>query len=76
MYNFLKSKTFWSIVFMFLYNGYAAISGQLPPDLTVIINAVVGMLATYFHVAGVNNAAVASAQATAGQSAPVIKSGQ
>lgn len=60
-YNFLKSRTFWTIVFTFAYNGYAAISGQLPADLTVVVNALAGMLATYFHVSGVENAALASA---------------
>jgi hypothetical protein len=60
-YSIWKSRTFWTIVFTFAYNGYAAISGQLPTDVTVVINAIAGMLATYFHVAGVQNAALASA---------------
>ena len=60
-YSIFKSRTFWTLVFTFLYNGYAAISGQLPADVTVIVNAVVGILAGYFHVAGVQQAALASA---------------
>lgn len=59
-YSFWKSRTFWVIVFTFAYNGYAAISGQLPADVTVVVNAAVGLLATYFHIDGVNKAAVSS----------------
>jgi hypothetical protein len=65
-----KSRTFWLIVFAFVYNGYAAISGQLPGSVTVIVDAVLGTLQALFHLAGVNNAAVASANAqkpTSGQ---------
>jgi hypothetical protein len=61
-YSLLKSRTFWLIVFAFLYNGYAAISGQLPASATVVIDLVFGALQSYFHVSGVQNAAVASAQ--------------
>lgn len=57
-YSIFKSRTFWTIVITFLYNGYAAISGQLPADVTVILNAVFGMLATYFHYAGVQSATI------------------
>jgi hypothetical protein len=60
-YSLLKSRTFWLIVFAFVYNGFAAISGQVPPSITLVVDAVLGALQTIFHLAGVNNAAVASA---------------
>ena len=65
-YNIFKSRTFWLIVFAFLYNGYAAISGQLPVAATVVIDAIVGVLQTVFHVAGVQNAAKAANSTSAG----------
>ena len=64
-YSFLKSRTFWTIVVQFLSNGFLAISGNFNPTVVLLVNAALGSLATYFHDAGVNNAAVASAQATA-----------
>lgn len=62
-YDIFKSRTLWSLVFIFLYNGYAAISGQLPADVTVIINALVAVLASYFHVDGVKTATLNGAMA-------------
>lgn len=49
-YSLLRSKTFWTLVVMFLYNGYAAISGQLPGDVTVIVNIIFTALGSYFHL--------------------------
>lgn len=55
-YNLLKSRTFWSFVVMFLVNGYAAISGNVPAGADVVINLVLTTLGSYFHLAGVQNA--------------------
>jgi hypothetical protein len=66
-YSLLKSRTFWVIVIAFLYNGYVAISGQVPANYTVIIDAVFGILQTFFHYQGVDKAATTSA--TLGQKA-------
>lgn len=49
-YSLFRSKTFWTIVATFLFNGFAAISGQLPPDATLIVNAIFGILASVFHL--------------------------
>lgn len=49
-YNLFKSKTFWTLVVMFLVNGFAAISGQLSPDWVVVINAVLTGVASIFHL--------------------------
>jgi hypothetical protein len=75
-YNIFKSRTVWLIVFAFLYNGFAAISGQLPVSITVVVNGLFGILQAYFHVAGVQNAAVASASASVSAGQPVPTSGQ
>lgn len=49
-YNFLKSRTFWTIVVMFCVNGYAAISGQIPSNVDMVVNFALSSLATYFHI--------------------------
>lgn len=45
----LKSRTFWTLVVMFVVNGYAAISKQVPANVDVIANVLLSMLASYFH---------------------------
>lgn len=49
-YNILKSRTFWTLVVMFVVNGYAAISGHVPAGADTIVNFALTSLATYFHV--------------------------
>lgn len=49
-YNLFKSRTFWSLVVMFVVNGYAAISGQVPSGIDMVINFALTSLATYFHI--------------------------
>jgi hypothetical protein len=49
-YSLLKSKTFWTLVFVFLFNGYNAISGQVPADYSIVINLVLTGLASVFHL--------------------------
>ena len=48
----------------FVVNGYAAISGQVPAGVDMIVNLVLSSLASYFHVVGVKTAALASAGGT------------
>lgn len=59
-YSLLKSRTFWTLVVMFAYNGFAAISSQLSPDLTLIVNFVLGSFATYFHISPSQNYSVSN----------------
>lgn len=78
-YSLLQSKTFWSAVLLFLFNGFNAISGSVPLQYSVPINFVLTALVGYFHLSGVNSAAVTSAQATAATSTGAVatpKSGQ
>ena len=49
-YSLLRSRTFWTLVVVFLYNGYAAISGQLPGNVTVVVDLIFTALASYFHL--------------------------
>ena len=49
-YNILKSRTFWTMVLMFVVNGYASISGQVPAGTDMFINVVLTSLASYFHI--------------------------
>lgn len=60
-YQFLKSKTFWTIVFMFAYNVWQFFEPSVKPQLSSIIDFVLTSAATYFHISGVNAAAVSSA---------------
>lgn len=46
----LRSRTFWTIVMMFLIGGTEAISGLVPDELTTPILFVLGALATYFKL--------------------------
>lgn len=46
----LTSRTFWTIVVMFVINGFAGIHDVIPPALVLPINTFLGLLATYFKV--------------------------
>ena len=48
-YSFLRSKTFWTIVVTFIITGTNGIEGLLPAGSVIYIQAVLSMLATYFH---------------------------
>lgn len=45
----LKSRTFWTIVVMFLTGGVHAVTQFIPADLLVYVEGALGILATYFH---------------------------
>ena len=49
-YSLLRSKTFWTLAFIFVFNGFAAISGSLPAGFTLSVNAVLGVVASVFHL--------------------------
>lgn len=60
-YSLLKSKTFWSAVLLFVFNGFNAISGSIPSAYSVPINFVLTALVGYFHLTGMNASATSSA---------------
>lgn len=49
-YSIFRSKTFYTLVFIFLFNGFAAISTSLPADAVVSVNAILGIVASIFHL--------------------------
>lgn len=48
-YSIFKSRTFWTIVAMFVIGGVNAVVPVLPPDIQTIAMALLGILASYFH---------------------------
>jgi len=46
----LKSRTFWTIVALFIINGVSAIHSSIPANLAPIVDGVLGILAVYFHI--------------------------
>lgn len=49
-YSLIRSRTFWTLVFMFVTNGFLAISGELNPTLVVVVNTMFSVAASYFHL--------------------------
>lgn len=60
-YSILKSKTFYTLLVGFAYNAWQLFSPSVSPQVSAVVDAIFIMLANYFHVKGVNNAAVSSA---------------
>ena len=46
----LKSRTFWTIITMFVIGGLQAISDFLPPNLFLFLNGVLSASAVYFKL--------------------------
>lgn len=49
-YSLLKSKTFWTLVFTFLSNGFLAISGNFNPTTVMAVNGILTIVASVFHL--------------------------
>ena len=49
-YTIFASRTFWTIVVMFVVGGGNAIVGILPADAQAVVMLLLSGLATYFHV--------------------------
>ena len=60
-YDIFKSRTFYTLVFGFLYSVWQLFEPSIPPQYSAVVDLLVVSLANYFHVAGVKNAAVSSA---------------
>jgi hypothetical protein len=50
MLKVVKSRTFWTLVAMFITNGISGIREHLNPGWLTTIDSVLGILAVYFHV--------------------------
>ncbi len=48
--NIFKSRTFWTIVAMFVVGGGNAVVPVLPANIQAVAMFALGALATYFHV--------------------------
>lgn len=48
--NILKSRTFWTVVVAFIFNGFQATSGAFPASVVDVMNTVFSVLTVVFHV--------------------------
>lgn len=46
----LSSRTVWTLVFMFVFNGFQSIAGSLPSGVNDIVNLLLTVLAGYFKL--------------------------
>jgi hypothetical protein len=46
----LKSRTFWTIVVLVLFNGVSSIRNLVAPEYQPILDILLGLAATYFHI--------------------------
>lgn len=48
--KWIYSRTIWTLVFMFVFNGWTAISGEFDPNIALVVNAILAALAGYFRI--------------------------
>ena len=46
----LKSRTFWTIVLLFIVSGVTAVKAFIPTSIQPVVDLVLSALAVYFHV--------------------------
>lgn len=46
----LKSRTFWTLIVLFVVNGVNAIHDSIPATNLQVVDAILGFLITYFHI--------------------------
>jgi len=61
--NFIKSKVFWTAVVIVAINSFPEVKQFIPGGAVDTISALLGLLATYFHVNDVTTIAHAVSQA-------------
>jgi hypothetical protein len=49
-YSILKSRTFWTVVAMFIVGGVNAIAHVLPADLQTVVMGALSLATMYFHI--------------------------
>jgi len=49
-YSLFKSRTFYTILAMFVVAGANAVLPVLPPAVSTVVSAILGIMAVYFHV--------------------------
>lgn len=50
MFKFLKSRTTWTVIVMFLVGGIEAISSYFSPAVLTLLEGLLGAAAIYFRV--------------------------
>lgn len=48
--KWLQSRQMWTLIFMFVFNGWSAISASVDPQIALVINGLLGILAMYFRI--------------------------
>lgn len=51
-YSLLKSRTFWTLIAMFIVGGGNALLPIIPPAYQALAEGLLGILAAYFHKDG------------------------
>lgn len=46
----LKSRTFWTLVVLFVVNGVASVHSMIPAGWVPLVDGFLGVLTIYFHV--------------------------
>lgn len=46
----LKSRTFWTLVVLFIVNGVSGVHEMIPAGWVPLVDTVLGFLTVYFHV--------------------------
>lgn len=46
----LKSRQFWTLMVMFVVNGFEGVKDQLPATILPVLNSVLTLLAVYFRI--------------------------
>lgn len=49
-FSIFSSRTFWTVVAMFVIGGLNAVVPVLPAALQTVLMAILGIAATYFHI--------------------------
>ena len=50
LFGYLKSRTVWTLIILFVINGIEPIRESIPGNLLPIIDGVLGILGVYFRV--------------------------
>jgi len=49
-FSFLKSRTVWAVIVLFIVNGVDGVRENIPANWLSLIDAILSMLAVYFRV--------------------------
>jgi hypothetical protein len=49
-YSFLKSRTVWTLIFMFVVGGLNGVTNTLPAGIVAPLMGFLSLLGVYFHV--------------------------